>query len=480
MARKKAALGSYTEDETDFDEKPPSRTGYFWWSVLIILLTGACFASWIGCFYVVAHPEDPRCYRFLKKIKRVDPPKRFRVGHGDTDMAEVPHGDFLTVAKLLERYGKVGPEELAQENARLLRNYLMNFHEAKKRNVTINGKVVAQQDVVYVIGRFDVVGSHVLGPTDLFPSGVVAVAQSLEAPQVLIETIFCTDPKVAPGLHAALPTGSNLKLERSLDLLAIIHVERVADGHLQFTVIPLPYTSWQNKHRDQTFRLRSPEELEKVDPRNTINLAAGLPVVRGDRLQKGLSGYLEYRRKLLASGVEEETWEPDLVRFDSDRDDSDADSNSKKADSTASPALSAPAGTKSEDVDTELPTPATPGAKHNAAPPVTTVIGHNPIPRRVFSVKEAAGLANSPSPIPASVLSGDFLVSGLEGRRAQMRAPIEAGSKPALILVDFPPGTKLPNPGSSLRREGSHGFVLKKVERTTAGQITIEAEEQTP
>src|SRR4029078_5208846 len=158
-------------------------------------------ASWIGCFYVVAHPEDPRCYRFLKKIKRLDPPRRFTIGHGDEkNVFQVPRGDFLTVTKLLERYGKVGPEELAQENSRLLRNFLTNFREAKKRNVNVGGKIVSQQDVVYVVGRFDVVASHLLGPTDLFTSGVVAVAQSLEAPQVLIETVFCTEHQTAPAL----------------------------------------------------------------------------------------------------------------------------------------------------------------------------------------------------------------------------------------------------------------------------------------
>ena len=45
----------------------------------------------------------------------------------------IVRGDFLSAAKLLERYGKLGKLELARENAELTRAYLMNFKEGKKR-----------------------------------------------------------------------------------------------------------------------------------------------------------------------------------------------------------------------------------------------------------------------------------------------------------------------------------------------------------
>ncbi len=505
------------------EEKPQTRTAYFWWSVFILLLTGACFASWIGCFYVVSHPENPRCYRFLKKLKRLDPPKRFEV-------TQVPHGDFLTVSKLLERFGKIGPEELAQENARLLRGYLMNFREAKKRMVNVGGKMVAQQDVVYVVGRFDVVASHVLGPADLFPNGVVALAQSLEAPQVLIEAVFTTPGKTARAMQAALPTGGNLQLERSLDLFAVVHVERAADGHLQFTAIPLPYNAWQTKRGDAFFRLKSPEELEKDDAKDTLNVAAGLPVVRGERLQRDLAAYVEHRRKLLADGaVEEETWAPTLVRFDPSRDDTEgavtprvvrppeqrsanpgaaapAHSSATPAPANAvRPAVIAPAPATTEiRAAAPLPTAQAPAATPAPAPPaivpktltpvpppVPATVPPTPskpaapaqpqVPRRIVSIKEAAEYANHPATIPPSVLGGDFLVSGLDGRRAQLRAPVEpdwAAGKPPIVLVDFPTGTTLPSPGSGLRRQGPRGFVIKNVGRNTNGQVVIQAIEQ--
>ena len=75
---------------------------------LLLLMTGLCFASWMISFYVHDHPENPKCYRILKKFKRIEPPKRFKV-------IEAPKGEFLSAAKLLERFGKIGKVELAHE-----------------------------------------------------------------------------------------------------------------------------------------------------------------------------------------------------------------------------------------------------------------------------------------------------------------------------------------------------------------------------
>src|SRR5947208_9235598 len=128
-------------------------------------MTGLCFASWMVSFYVHDHPENPKCYRILKKFKRVEPPKRFPV-------TEAPKGEFLSAQKLLDRFGKLGKLELANENSLLLRNYLTNFRESGRR-------------VPYVAGRFQVVKSFALTRADWFPSGAVAVAQAENLPQVL-------------------------------------------------------------------------------------------------------------------------------------------------------------------------------------------------------------------------------------------------------------------------------------------------------
>ena len=140
-----------------FDEQVTRKRGarFFWWSVLLLLLTGACFASWLLSFYVIAHPEVPKCYKFLKKLKRIEPPKRFAV-------TEAPKGDFMSAAKLLERFGKLSPAELERENADLLRAFIMNYREAKRRTI-------------YVTGKFDDVQAYQLGPQDFFPTGAALI-----------------------------------------------------------------------------------------------------------------------------------------------------------------------------------------------------------------------------------------------------------------------------------------------------------------
>src|SRR5688572_24270872 len=272
-------------------------TGYFWWSLLLMLMAGACFASWLGSFYIVAHPEIPQCYKILKKLKRLDPPKRFPI-------TEAPRGEFLGPLRLLERFGKMGPAELAHENAELLRAYIMNYRESK-------------QQVVYVTGKYDVVEAFPLGPKDFFPTGVALVSQSVEHPQFVLELMFPTPGKTVPTIQKLLPIGSDLAVERSRDLLSLVHVERLKDGRMQFTAIPLPYRGMQVGKKG-SFRMESPEELEQVDPKAVLNIEVGLPIVRGERLAKSLDAYAEFRRKSLAnaSGDQATLAAPELVRFD--------------------------------------------------------------------------------------------------------------------------------------------------------------------
>lgn len=194
--------------------------GFFVWSVVLLLMTGACFASWLGSFYVRDHPENPKCYRILKKFKRIDPPKRFKV-------IEAPKGEFLSASKLLERFGKLGKVELANENALLLRSYVMNFRESGRR-------------VQYVSGRFQVVQSYGLRSVDWFPSGAVAVAQAESLPQVLVEFVFPAAPENVATIRETVAMGAEISLQRAHDLWALVHIERHADGRMQFTVLPLP------------------------------------------------------------------------------------------------------------------------------------------------------------------------------------------------------------------------------------------------
>src|SRR3954469_22880885 len=153
---------------TDFygfeDDEPRTqgKDNLFLWTVFILLLIGLAFACWLGSFYIFGHPEHPKSYALLMKLHKLDPPRRFEV-------TAAPPGEFLTAQKIFERYSKLTPLELVRENEDLIRNYLKNYRETKKL-------------VPYVTGRYVILDSAEMTSKDMFPTGMVALAQAAEFP----------------------------------------------------------------------------------------------------------------------------------------------------------------------------------------------------------------------------------------------------------------------------------------------------------
>jgi len=277
----------------DAEAEPKGHDNLFLWTIFILLLIGAAFACWMGSFYIFGHPEQPKAYEILKKLKKIDAPLRFEV-------TAAPPGEFLTAQKLFERYSKFTRLELENENGELLRNYIRNYRETKKL-------------VTYVTGRYVILDSTELKPSDMFPSGMVALAQAAEFPQVVIEHVYTTPARNVTSLRPLLQTGMDMKLERTNDLSAVIHVERIPDGRMQFTVVPLLYGTYALKQGAGTFSLEPPP---------TLNMAPGLPVMKGNYLQEGLHKYANYRRDHpLASSADgsppdPNAGKPEIVRVD--------------------------------------------------------------------------------------------------------------------------------------------------------------------
>ena len=117
--------------------------------MFILLLIGLALACWLGSYYIFGHPENPTSYTILKKMHRIDPPKRF-------ELTAAPPGEFLTPQKLYDRYISFTKLQLENENAELLRNYISNYQETKKL-------------VPYVIGRFNILDSFELKKTTSSP-----------------------------------------------------------------------------------------------------------------------------------------------------------------------------------------------------------------------------------------------------------------------------------------------------------------------
>ena len=254
----------------DFRKTPPPqpKDNLFLWTIGILLLIGFTFACWIGGFYIFGHPEKPDSYRILQKLQKLDPPKRF-------ELTEAPPGVFLSAQKAFERYGKMTRFELEKENESLLRDYIQNYDATKRL-------------VPYITGRYSIVDSFELKNQDFVSAGVVALAQSVDVPQVIIEHLYPADAQSVPVLNQMLARGLDIKLERTLDLSAVINVARLPDGRLQLTLMPLLYGSYQLKQGTGLFSLEPPQIL---------NPGGGLPVVRGQVVQEGLKAYAEFFRQ---------------------------------------------------------------------------------------------------------------------------------------------------------------------------------------
>lgn len=283
---------------TDFygfeDDEPRSqgKDHLFLWTVFILLLIGLAFGCWLGSIYVFGHPEQPRAYAILKWLHKIEPLKRFEV-------TQAPIGEFLTPQKLFERYSKFERLQLDAINAELMRNYIKNYKEVKGL-------------VPYVTGRFEIVDTYELKQTDLFPSGVVAVGIANEYSQVVIEHVFTAPADSVGALKASLPVGLDMRLERTRDPVAIVHVEWTDDGsRLIFTAMPLLYGTWGVKGGINSFSLEPPESL---------NLKARAPVVKAQVFSEMMARFAAAGHLHVAANNDSGTPAPpeaELVRVDS-------------------------------------------------------------------------------------------------------------------------------------------------------------------
>jgi hypothetical protein len=242
------------------------KTNLFGWSVAILLLTGFAFAAWLGSFYIFWQPERPQSYRILKKLHKIEPAKRF-------ELTAAPAGEFLNAKQLYDRYIAMSPTELANLNAVLARNYIRNFQQ-------VSGLVT------YVVGRFNIMEAHELTPNDVFMTGMVALTNAVDHGELLMEHVYPADPQALPLMKQTLVMGLEVKLERTHDLSAIIHAERLADGRVLITAMPLLYGSYTVTRGPGTFTLEPPLDL---------NLAAGWPLFKDAVRKNAETQYASYR-----------------------------------------------------------------------------------------------------------------------------------------------------------------------------------------
>src|SRR6478609_6324486 len=236
-----------TQPYDPYDEpytRPPERVNYFAWTVAILLLTGFALAAWLGSFYIFNQPERPDSYRILQKLHKIEQPKRF-------ELTAAPPGEFLNASELYDRYVGMGAAELAKTNAELLRNYIRNFQQVRGL-------------VPYVVGRYTIIGVRQLRPEDVFPSGMAALTGAVDSGELLMEHVYPAKPEAVPLMKQTLTVGLEVKLERTHDISAVIHAERLIDGRMLVTTVPLLYGSYTVTRGLGTFRLEPPISLNLV------------------------------------------------------------------------------------------------------------------------------------------------------------------------------------------------------------------------
>lgn len=234
--------------------------GLFGWTVFIFLLIGFVFLCWMGSYYIFAHPEKAANYRLLMRMHKLEPPQRFEI-------TVAPRGEFLKPGQLLEHFGSMTSSEIRRTNESLLRSFIRNYHQ--------------NRDLVpYAVGTYRVIGTLPLDGSSFCQPGLVALLQAVEQPEVLLEQLFTAEPANMKQLGAALAPGQEIKLEKPLDLSAIIHVERLEGNRIKLTTMPLLYGTYGAGRGNASFSLAPPAEL---------NLDAAPPVLSKEDMAK-LSG----------------------------------------------------------------------------------------------------------------------------------------------------------------------------------------------
>ncbi len=258
--------GVYPYDEPY--ARPRRRINYFAWTVVILLLIGFALAAWLGSFYIFSQPERPDSYKILQRLHKIETPKRF-------ELTAAPAGEFLNSKQLYERYSEMGNAELARTNAELARNYIRNYQNVRGL-------------VPYVVGRYKIVAARELGPGDVFTSGMVALTTAADNGELLMEHLYPANPEALPLMKQTLNVGLEIKLERSHDISSVIHAERLADGRMMITAVPLLYGSYTVTRGLGTFRLEPPLSL---------NLVAGWPLFKAPERKQIEQRYAENQQK---------------------------------------------------------------------------------------------------------------------------------------------------------------------------------------
>ena len=497
------------EPARNYGRSRRKKTNFFGWAVAILLLTGFAFAAWLGSFYIFWQPERPQSYKILKKLHKIEPAKRF-------ELTAAPAGEFLTSKQLYDRYIAMSPTELATVNAELVRNYIRNYQQVRGL-------------VPYVTGRFNIMQARELTPNDLFLSGMVALTNAVDHGELLLEHVYPADPQALPLMRQTLATGLEIKLERTHDLSAVVHAERLSDGRILITAMPLLYGSYTVTKGPGTFTLEPPLDL---------NLAAGWPLFKDSQRKNAETQYAAYREQIApktadnVAGIAPTPPPPaanELIRVEpaapletpkvavvtpppapppSPTKPPKGGKKNQKATPTpsATPARTPTMMAQNSPVPKPTPTPvatapvvavaspSAPAASPSASAPDNLLAstagggvwkmylpGKMPV-GRLISPGDLRDLADRGLAGERVYLKGQFVVNFTEPNRAVLRPKtgitdavlkLAGGGQNLRIIVDFPAGYTPPTRGSTVTRDEARPYEITEVRKQSDGQLNV-------
>ncbi len=238
-------LGEHSPFQSESGNLPKTSRNdtLFLWIVAIAVLVALNAIAWVFCMYVFGHPEMPFNYRLLTQVKKIDPLASFTP-------VTAPRGKFKTVKQLYAEQFDYSPAKLKGLNAILKRNYLGNY-----KNFA---------DITYVGGIFQIESIKILGPDDVFPSGIALRARAEGYPSALIDYILpIPEMKKSP-----FKVGDTLTISRSDTCASLLHIEKLADEEACFTITPLVSRDYQ---------IAGDQKLA-VSPPKFLNLKGSWPI----------------------------------------------------------------------------------------------------------------------------------------------------------------------------------------------------------
>jgi hypothetical protein len=463
----------------------------------MLLLAAFAIVAWLGSFYIFWQPERPDSYRILKKLRRIDPPRRF-------ELTAAPAGEFLTPHQLHDRYATVGSAELARINTELVRNYIRNFQQ-------VHGLVP------YVVGRFRIIDVHELGNADIFTSGMVVLAAAIDEGELLMEHVYPAEERDVPLMRQTLMAGLEIKLERSHDISAVIHAEHTADGRILITAMPLLYGTYTVTRGTGTFSLEPPLDL---------NLAAGWPLFKPEQLREAENRFAEIRQREPGATIAIPGFTPtgtpppaqnQLVRVEqaipvepakpappssppakTEKGKTIASNKSGRKGAKSSPAASATPiqlAKASPGIPTAAPSATVAVAQTTAVDGTlastagggtwkTYPAGRMPLGRLIAS-GDLAEIADRGLAGERIYLKGQFVVNFADANKAVLRPRFRmpetvmrlAGGNSPRIIVEYPAGYNPPTPGSTVDRDEARPLEITEVHKQEDGQLNVFARE---